>query len=102
MEVRVRVQRHRAAAREIAHAVADFDHGEHGLPLLRAPPAHALHLRLANRPRRAGLMRLTFIHPAIGRAPGVNYMRTWQMEPLPIAVLAALTPRDVEVSFHDD
>ena len=28
-------------------------------------------------------MRLTLIHPAIGRRPGVNYMRTWQMEPLP-------------------
>jgi radical SAM superfamily enzyme YgiQ (UPF0313 family) len=29
-------------------------------------------------------------------------MRTWQMQPLPIAVLAALTPQDVEISFHDD
>src|SRR5512139_2628352 len=47
-------------------------------------------------------MRLTLIHPAIGRRPGVNYMRTWQMEPLPIAVLAALTPKDVELRFHDD
>jgi radical SAM superfamily enzyme YgiQ (UPF0313 family) len=47
-------------------------------------------------------MRLTLIHPAVGRQPGVNYMRTWQMEPLPIAVLAALTPKDVEISFDDD
>src|SRR4030095_10990035 len=47
-------------------------------------------------------MRLTLVHPAVGRQPGVNYMRTWQMEPLPIAVLAALTPADVEISFHDD
>jgi radical SAM superfamily enzyme YgiQ (UPF0313 family) len=47
-------------------------------------------------------MRLTLIHPAIGRRAGVNYMRTWQMEPLPIAVLAALTPKDVELRFHDD
>lgn len=47
-------------------------------------------------------MRLTLVHPAIGRRAGVNYMRTWQMEPLPIAVLAALTPRDVEITFHDD
>ena len=31
-------------------------------------------------------MRLTLIHPAIGRQPGVSYMRTWQMEPLPIAL----------------
>src|SRR5262245_10846494 len=47
-------------------------------------------------------MRLTLVHPAVGRRPGVNYMRTWQMEPLPIALLAALTPKDVEIAFHDD
>ncbi len=47
-------------------------------------------------------MRLTLVLPAIGRKPGVNYMRTWQMEPLAIAALAALTPRDVEIAFHDD
>ena len=42
-------------------------------------------------------MRLTLIHPAIGRREGVNYMRTWQMEPLPIAVLVGLTPPDVDI-----
>ena len=42
-------------------------------------------------------MKLTLIHPAIGRRPGVSYMRTWQMEPLPIAVLVGLTPPDVEI-----
>ena len=47
-------------------------------------------------------MRLTLVHPAVGRQPGVDYMRTWQMEPLPIAVLAALTPKDVEIAFYDD
>ena len=47
-------------------------------------------------------MRLTLIQPAIGRRPGVDYMRSWQMEPLPIAVLAGLTPRGVEIAFHDD
>ena len=47
-------------------------------------------------------MRLTFVQPAIGRRPGVNYMRSWQMEPLPIAALAGLTPRDVEITFYDD
>ena len=47
-------------------------------------------------------MRLTLVHPAVGRRPGVDYMRTWQMEPLPIAVLAALTPKDVSVAFYDD
>src|ERR1700730_16104608 len=48
------------------------------------------------------MMRLTLVHPAIGRKAGVDYMRTWQMEPLPIALLAALTPKEVEIAFHDD
>jgi radical SAM superfamily enzyme YgiQ (UPF0313 family) len=47
-------------------------------------------------------MRLTFVHPAIGHRPGKSYMRTWQMESLPIAALAGLTPKDVETSFFDD
>jgi len=47
-------------------------------------------------------VKLTLIHPAIGRRPGVSYMRTWQMEPLPIAVLVGLTPPDVDIRFHDD
>jgi radical SAM superfamily enzyme YgiQ (UPF0313 family) len=47
-------------------------------------------------------MRLTLIHPAIGHRADESYIRTWQMEPLPIAVLAGLSPPDVEVSFYDD
>ena len=47
-------------------------------------------------------MRLTLVHPAVGRRAGVDYMRTWQMEPLTIALLAALTPKDVAITFHDD
>jgi radical SAM superfamily enzyme YgiQ (UPF0313 family) len=47
-------------------------------------------------------MRLTIIHPCIGRRPGQEYIRTWQMEPLPAATLAGLTPKDVTVRFHDD
>jgi radical SAM superfamily enzyme YgiQ (UPF0313 family) len=62
-------------------------------------------------------MKLTLIHPAIGHRagrvrpestrpgatrPGESYIRTWQMEPLPIAVLAGLTPPGVEMAFHDD
>jgi radical SAM superfamily enzyme YgiQ (UPF0313 family) len=47
-------------------------------------------------------MRLTFIHPAIGHRAGEKYIRTWQMESLPIAVLAAHTPKDIEVTFYDD
>jgi radical SAM superfamily enzyme YgiQ (UPF0313 family) len=47
-------------------------------------------------------MRLTLIFPAIGKRRGKGYLRLWQMEPLSMAVLAALTPRDIEVRFYDD
>ncbi|EEF61885.1 B12-binding domain-containing radical SAM protein [Pedosphaera parvula] len=47
-------------------------------------------------------MRLTIVHPCIGRRPGQSYIRTWQMEPLPAATLAGLTPKDVEIRFYDD
>jgi radical SAM superfamily enzyme YgiQ (UPF0313 family) len=47
-------------------------------------------------------MRLTLIHPCIGRRVGERYIRTWQMEPLAPAVLARLTPPDVDVKFYDD
>jgi radical SAM superfamily enzyme YgiQ (UPF0313 family) len=48
-------------------------------------------------------MKLTIIHPCIGRHAGDRtYIRTWQMESLPAAVLAGLTPKDVEIRFYDD
>ena len=47
-------------------------------------------------------MRLTIVHPCIGRKPGQKYIRTWQMEPLPAATLAGLTPKGVDIRFHDD
>ena len=47
-------------------------------------------------------MRVTLIHPCIGRRPGERYIRSWQMEPLPPATIAGLTPRDVEIRFYDD
>jgi radical SAM superfamily enzyme YgiQ (UPF0313 family) len=47
-------------------------------------------------------MRLTLVHPCIGRKTGQEYIRTWQMEPLPPAVLAGMTPKDVEIRFYDD
>ena len=47
-------------------------------------------------------MKLTIIHPCIGRIPGKKYIRSWQMEPLPPALLASLTPKDVEIRFWDD
>src|SRR5574339_849520 len=47
-------------------------------------------------------MRLTLIHPCIGRRIDQPYIRLWQMEPLPPAVIAGLTPHDVEIKFYDD
>lgn len=48
-------------------------------------------------------MKLTIVHPCIGRRRGDRgYVRTWQMEPLPAATLAGLTPRDVDTRFYDD
>ena len=47
-------------------------------------------------------MHLTLVHPAIGRKTGTDYMRSWQMEPLPIAALAGLTPKGVDIAFYDD
>jgi len=47
--------------------------------------------------------RVTIIHPCIGRHAGMTrYIRTWQMEPIPSAVIAALIPNDVERRFYDD
>lgn len=46
--------------------------------------------------------RLTLVHPCMGRRPGEKYLRTWQMESLPMGVIAALSPKDVEVRFYDD
>ncbi|HMF60203.1 MAG TPA: cobalamin-dependent protein, partial [Vicinamibacterales bacterium] len=47
-------------------------------------------------------MRLTLVHPCIGRQRGQRYIRSWQMEPLPPATMAGLTPPDVDVRFYDD
>jgi radical SAM superfamily enzyme YgiQ (UPF0313 family) len=50
----------------------------------------------------AGGLHLTLVHPAIGHRIGESYIRSWQMEPLPIATLAGLTPPDVQLAFFDD
>ncbi|NJM83852.1 MAG: B12-binding domain-containing radical SAM protein [Tabrizicola sp.] len=47
-------------------------------------------------------MKITFVHPSIGRRKGEDYMRTWQMESLPVAALKALTPPAVQTAFYDD
>jgi radical SAM superfamily enzyme YgiQ (UPF0313 family) len=49
-------------------------------------------------------MRLTLVHPCIGRRRGQPYIRTWQMEPLAPATIAGLTPKDsgIQIRFYDD
>ena len=46
-------------------------------------------------------MKVLFITPQVGRKTTGGYVRTWQMEPLPIATLVALTPDDVDVTYID-
>lgn len=40
--------------------------------------------------------------PSIGRKPGRRYITTWQMEPVVLALLAALTPENWEITIQDD
>ena len=47
-------------------------------------------------------MRLTLIYPAVGRKEHRPYVRAWQMQPLSMALLASLTPSDIDVRFYDD
>jgi len=47
-------------------------------------------------------VKITFILPAIGKKQGEKYIGTWKMEPLTIAVLKSLTPKDVETELFDD
>jgi len=47
-------------------------------------------------------MKLTLIYPCVGRRPGEAYIGTWQMEPLPAAAIAGLTPPEIDLTFYDD
>lgn len=47
-------------------------------------------------------MRITLVMPNLGRPEGGRYVDEGSMEPLPLAVLAGLTPPDVECVLHDD
>jgi radical SAM superfamily enzyme YgiQ (UPF0313 family) len=48
-------------------------------------------------------MRITFIQPCVGRkTDGTPYPSSWVMEPLSVAMLAALTPREHQLRFYDD
>ena len=48
-------------------------------------------------------MKITFILPSGGKKiKQKKYLKTWQMEPLAIAQLASLTPKDIKLEFFDD
>ena len=48
-------------------------------------------------------MKITFILPSVGKKiKQKKYLKTWQMEPLAIAQLASLTPKDIKLEFFDD
>ena len=47
-------------------------------------------------------MKMTLVYPSVGRKAGKPYVRAWQMQPLSMAVLGSLTPRDVDIIIVDD
>jgi radical SAM superfamily enzyme YgiQ (UPF0313 family) len=47
-------------------------------------------------------MKISLIMPGVGKKAGEPYVSSWKMEPLALAVLAALTPPNIDVSFYDD
>ena len=47
-------------------------------------------------------MKTTLILPSVGKVRGEKYVKSWQMYPLNLAVLASLAPEDVDVRFVDD
>src|SRR6185369_4245034 len=52
-----------------------------------------------------GVMRITLVHPCVGRRRCQPYIRTWQMEPLAPAALAGLTRQydsETKIRFYDD
>ena len=56
-----------------------------------------------NRSAKPRSFRITIVHPCVGRTVGMKrYIRTWKMEPIPAAMIAALIPPDVERRFYDD
>lgn len=47
-------------------------------------------------------MKITFILPAIGKKKNEKYLKSWLMEPLTIAVLNTLIPKEYDREFYDD
>jgi len=47
-------------------------------------------------------MKITIIHPCMGRRPGERYIKSWQMESLPAAALAGASKGLASIRFFDD
>jgi len=47
-------------------------------------------------------MKIDFIQPSIGKMNGKKYIKSWQMQPLPIATLIGMTPKEHQTTFTDD
>ena len=70
---------------------------------MNSPKLISLGVPRGQRPVRSRPFHLTIIHPCVGRRAGSSaYMATWKMQPMPAALISALTPADVARSFYDD
>ena len=47
-------------------------------------------------------MKITFVLPGMGKKKNEKYLKTWMMEPLTIAVLNSLIPKEHQREFFDD
>jgi radical SAM superfamily enzyme YgiQ (UPF0313 family) len=47
-------------------------------------------------------MKITLIKPAISKIRGRNPVKTWNFQPLSLALLAGITPKNIEIKFYDD
>ena len=47
-------------------------------------------------------MRVTLVNPTIGRINGGKSYRKWVLEPLSLAALAGVTPKEVQLEMYDD
>ena len=47
-------------------------------------------------------MKVTLIQPTIGRIGDKKLIRPWTLEPLNMAILAGITPEEIELTFYDD
>src|SRR5260370_29380559 len=47
-------------------------------------------------------MKIRVIATHVGRKSSKEYVRPWEMEPIPTATLAGLTPPDIEIAYFDE